>query len=264
MLINRSMQTVPVDLSAESRGGWDVEVNPTHVVAAPNTSYPISITVNVPLSPTHHYDMERLMAVSEGSMPHTTTARLITIVHHHPFADMGADHWAAGPVQYLVAEGVVSGYADGTFRPNENVTRAQFAKMLVGAMGWDLQAPAAGNFSDVPSDHWAYAFVETAAAYGILSGYADGTFRPYANVTRAQVAKMIVNAQGWYLDIPPDGSSFTDVQPEEWYRDYAEVVNTMEVMSGYSDGSFRPNAPASRAQIAKILVWSIFSDPSDN
>ena len=74
--------------------------------------------------------------------------------------------------------GIISGYADGTFRPGANVTRGQFRKIIVGAQGWAIDTSGGPHFSDVPPSNPFYAFVETAFNHGIISGYADGTFRP--------------------------------------------------------------------------------------
>jgi hypothetical protein len=90
--------------------------------------------------------------------------------------------------------GVLSGYSDGTFRPSSAVTRAQFAKLLVGTRGWPITTTGEPHFLDVPPANPFYSYVETAFAHGIISGYADDTFRPAANVTRGQLAKMIYRA----------------------------------------------------------------------
>ena len=94
-------------------------------------------------------------------------------------------------VETAYLRGAVQGYSDGTFRPNAPVTRAQAAKMLVAGKGWSLYSPPWSSFTDVPPTHWAYAYVHTALSHGIVAGYADGTFRPDAGVTRAQLAKIV-------------------------------------------------------------------------
>ena len=259
-VVNRMQQPVTVDLTVESLNGWTVSVDPTQVVALPGVPEPLTVSVQVPESPEYNVDLARTTA-SIDSPTYATHAYIVTIVHRQDLADLTQDHWADGPVQYLLDRGVVTGYSDGTYRPNENVTRAQFAKMIVGAMDWPMVTPASASFGDVAPDHWAYGFIETAAAHGIISGYSDGTFRPQASVTRAQVAKMIVTARDWATDIPASG--YTDVHPTDWYNTYVGAMSQAEVISGYSDGTFRPNAPATRAQIAKILTFSLFSDPNN-
>jgi S-layer family protein len=94
-------------------------------------------------------------------------------------------------VETAKLRGIIDGYADGTFRPENPVTRGQTTKMLVMARGWGLQYPQSATFPDVPPTHWAFPYVETAVRKGIAGGYADGTFRPNALITRAQLSKML-------------------------------------------------------------------------
>jgi len=97
-------------------------------------------------------------------------------------------------IEALYVNGLVSGYGDGTFKPNEAVTRAQVAKIVVRASGLALENPAQPSFSDVPAGSTYYTYVETAKANGILSGYPDGTFHPSDSATRGQIAKLVNRA----------------------------------------------------------------------
>jgi hypothetical protein len=249
-----------VTLAVNSRGGWTTTIDPTSATVQGNMTVPLTVTVGVPVSPTNWYDVARVTGSAMLNRPYTATAYLITFARHRAFTDLPQDHWAADPVQYLVESGVVSGYTDGTFRPGDNVTRAQFAKMLAGAMGWPLVTPATPTFGDVPLNDWAYAYIETAAARGVLSGYADGTFRPANKVTRAQAAKILTESRAWQFQAP-ETSTFTDISTADWFFSYAEAVSAAGVMSGYEDGSFRPHEAVTRAQIAKILTLGVFSEP---
>jgi hypothetical protein len=94
-------------------------------------------------------------------------------------------------VEAAYEHGAIEGYADGSFKPNNPVTRAQAAKMLVLGKGWPLQLPRTPTFSDVAADYWAYSYIETAVAHVVIDGFADGTFRPDQAVSRAQLAKMV-------------------------------------------------------------------------
>jgi hypothetical protein len=97
-------------------------------------------------------------------------------------------------IEAAYLRGAVQGYPDGTFRPSAPVTRAQAAKMLVTGKNWSLYSPPWPAFTDVPLGHWAYAYVHTAQQHGVVVGFPDGTFRPDALVTRAQLAKMVAIA----------------------------------------------------------------------
>ena len=97
-----------------------------------------------------------------------------------------------------------SGYNDGTFRPYNDTTRAQFSKMLVLARGWSLVTPGVSTFNDVPAGSPFFAVVETAYAHGLLSGYADGSFRPGNPATRGQISKIVYLAVvGSQVTAPP-------------------------------------------------------------
>jgi hypothetical protein len=261
VLRNNFSHDTLVTLSGTSLAGWDVTVDPTSVTVHPGVSETIGISVTVPVSPSFPIDIERVRAES-SSPPASTAAYMITLAHRHPFADLSPDNWADGPVQYLAAIGAVSGYPDGTFRPNAGVTRAQFAKMLASAMGWELLSPQTPRFSDVPQGYWAYSYIETVAAHDVISGYPDGTFNPDAGVTRAQIAKMVSLAQAWPLG-EYEAGTYSDVTAADWFYAYAEAMHATDVISGYADGTFRPYAPATRAQVSKILSLSLYSDPSD-
>ncbi len=262
LLFNHLDEETSVNMSADSLLGWRVAVTPTLALAMPNYANEIGALVHVPDSPFLPIDIERVRGTTDTASPFTTTAYLITITRRHPFNDLAEDNWADGPVQYLYDKGIISGYQDGTFHPNDTVTRAQFAKMLVGSMEWPLVTPATPTFSDVPADFWGYSYIETAYAHGVITGYADGTFRPGAPVTRAQVAKMVYIGRGWTLDAGADMPTFNDVQAGDWYYTYAMAAGSSEIMSGYPDLTFRPNAPATRGQVAKILTIALFSDPN--
>ncbi len=175
------------------------------------------------------------------------------------FADVGRGDYFYTPVQYLACHGAVSGYSDGTFRPYNVTTRAQLAKIIVGGTGWPINTSGGPHFSDVPVGSTFYNYVETAVNHGIISGYSDGTFRPSANVTRGQLSKIIVGAQGWVLTTT-GGPHFNDVTAESVFYPFVETAYAHGIISGYSDGTFRPSNSATRGQIAKI-VYLALQDP---
>src|SRR5207249_295022 len=118
--------------------------------------------------------------------------------------------------RYLYCAGVISGYQDNTFRPYANSTRAQLCKIVSLAERWAIVTPNTPSFRDLPPSDPFYSFVETAYSFNVISGYACGTgcleFHPGANVTRAQLCKIIVLARRWQLANPP-APTFRDVPP---------------------------------------------------
>jgi hypothetical protein len=110
------------------------------------------------------------------------------------------------------------------------------------------------SFSDVPTNHPFYQYIMTAKRDNIITGYNDGTFRPYANVTRGQIAKIAVESARMELLNPIGGSpSFTDVPSNHTFFRHIETAYAHGILSGYADGTFKPDADATRGQITKIV-----------
>ena len=168
------------------------------------------------------------------------------------FSDVPSTYWAYAPITALACRNVISGYADGTFRPGANTTRGQLAKIVVAGEAWPIDTTGGPHFSDVPAGSTFYPYVETAYHHNLISGYSDGTFGVGAAVTRGQLAKIIVQAAGWALDTA-GGPHFSDVAAATPFYSYVETAFHHNTISGYADGTFRPANSASRAQIAKIV-----------
>lgn len=116
------------------------------------------------------------------------------------------------------------------------------------------------NFSDVHPTDYFYDAVQYLYCHGAISGYSDGTFRPYNNTTRGQLSKIVVLAEGWAIDTT-GGPHFSDVQQDNPFYDYIETAYNHQIISGYSDGTFRWGNNVTRAQLCKIIVsaeaWAI-------
>jgi hypothetical protein len=160
------------------------------------------------------------------------------------------------PVRYLYCAGAISGYSDNTFRPYNNTTRGQLTKIVVLGFGFAVYTPPSPTFSDVLQDNPFYAFVETAAQLGLVAGYSDGTFRPYNNVTRGQLSKIVVSAAQWAI-YTPAAPTFTDVPADHPFYAFIETAYRHQIISGYSDNTFRPFNDATRGQIAKIVYLAV-------
>jgi len=141
-------------------------------------------------------------------------------------------------VARLGALGIIAGFPDGTYRPEESVTRAQFAKIVVAALGVGEAAQyAAGTtkFTDVPADHWAAGYINVAVDVGVISGYPDGTFKPENPVTFAEAIKMIVAALGYTPKAEALGGypgGYLAVAAEEEITDGVNVVGNMAANRG--------------------------------
>ncbi|HEX9989870.1 MAG TPA: S-layer homology domain-containing protein [Chloroflexia bacterium] len=192
-----------------------------------------------------------------GTAPTATSTPLVTATATPPactisFSDVHPSDFFYEPVRALACRGVVSGYADGTFRPSTNTTRGQLSKMVVRAVAFSLNTSGGPHFSDVSTTNPFYEYIETAYNLGIITGYEDGTFRWGNNVTRGQLCKIIVLAKGWPLDLT-GSPHFNDVEVDSPFYVHIETAYNHGLISGYADGSFRWNLPATRGQISKIV-----------
>jgi hypothetical protein len=171
------------------------------------------------------------------------------------FADVQSGFWAYSYISQLACRGVVSGYSDGTFRPQNSTTRGQLVKMVVLSQGWQLRRPERATFTDVRSGHTFYPYIEAAVSHGIISGYSDRTFRSDEYVTRAQVAKILALSNEWGS---PAGGTVTlcDIPRSHWAWSYVQSAVERGVFTGYGDGCFYPDSYATRAQLAKVLSLS--------
>lgn len=145
------------------------------------------------------------------------------------FSDVPVGAWYEDAVKTLAALGVITGYSDGTFRPNEPITRAQFSAIAVRFT--DAGARRPGSFTDVPETYWAHDYIAAAAGYGWVTGYGDGTFGPFDHITRAQTAVIINRMTGRFADKAAidagAGKRYPDVAKTYWaWYDIIEASTT--------------------------------------
>jgi N-acetylmuramoyl-L-alanine amidase len=158
-------------------------------------------------------------------------------------------NFAKQEIMYLTERGIIQGYPDGMFKPNENVTRMQAVVMIGRAQSWDL-ANTIKTFPDVSNDG-DDRYINAAYEKSIISGYPNGTFRPNESLTRAQMAVILANA----YKFPTIGKrSFSDAREGHWYYDQLQQLATNQIVVGYTDGSFGANDVISRAQFSAMLA----------
>ena len=144
----------------------------------------------------------------------------------------------------------LSGYANGTFGPDRNMTRAEvttmFARLLTEKMAADQTY--SNTFSDVAKSHWAANYIGYMQQFGIITGYADGSFRPDASVTRAEFAAIASR----FERLTEGTKSFSDVPSSHWAAKYINFAATRGWVNGYADGTFKPNNSITRAEVAAV------------
>lgn len=172
------------------------------------------------------------------------------------FKDMG-NHWADKAVGILVELKVIDGYPeDGTFRPENNITRAEFTKILVTSMKLDMKSGS--SFTDT-ADHWSKDYVNTAVVNGIIKSSEFGTsFLPDVNITRLEMAKMVVRAAGLGTqaeNLKGQTTRFSD-DGLIGYNDkgFIKLASEKKIINGYTDNTFQPNGYATRAEASQMIV----------
>ncbi|MGB9834107.1 MAG: S-layer homology domain-containing protein [bacterium] len=143
------------------------------------------------------------------------------------FSDIGSS-WARDEILKLAQVGIISGFPDGTFRPGNPVSRAEFAKMVVSSFASPSESPP--SFKDVSQDFWASRYISGAQVMGWITGFPDGTFRPQEPVTRAQALAVLARIAGWKEEVWP-----YPIPPSSWA--------TGTVAAALKNGVIRENEP---------------------
>ncbi|TDF95416.1 DUF2252 family protein [Paenibacillus piri] len=173
-------------------------------------------------------------------------------VNEADFTDIKG-HWSEASVKDLVQLGAINGYPDGTFKPDNRITRAEFVTVVVKA--FKLQQQTGKSFADTRG-HWAQEAISTAAAIGIVDGYDDDAFGPDDLITREQVAAIAVRAAR--IELASKDISFTDrSEVSEWARAALAAAAAKGLINGYEEGTVRPKANTTRAEAAAIVLRAL-------
>jgi uncharacterized protein YkwD len=170
------------------------------------------------------------------------------------FSDVELDHPNAAAIDYLSKEGVIAGYPDGSFGPDNPVNRAEALKILLLASDIPANTSRSGNFPDVADEAWFAPFVFSANARSIASGYPDGFFRPEQTVNLVEALKMLFAANSISLDnYQTDEQLFADSEKRAWYNAFLFYAKTFEIVEADSSNQIFPATPLTRAQLAEVV-----------
>lgn len=175
------------------------------------------------------------------------------------FSDL-AGHWSEKAVALSRSQGIVNGYPDGRFHPDELVTRAEVARMLVNAVGLaEYRRDVSGVdsvFRDVCYEHWAKADIILGREAGIISGDGDGLFRPGDYITRQELAALLVRALQFVgeVEIAAASLDFSDKDDVAgWAREYVNRAVGAGLLKGYPDGTLKPEGFTTRAEAVAVI-----------
>ena len=167
------------------------------------------------------------------------------------FKDMDSAPWARNAVGYLFAKGIVNGKTDDTFAPDDNITREEFAKLLVCAFGKN-DSSARAEFSDIPADAWYSSYVATAVRVGIVKGRSAAVFGSGEFISRQDMAVMAARAAG-VTQINAD-SPFKDYKDiSDYAKGFVSALSERDIIKGKANNIFAPHETATRAESAVII-----------
>ncbi|MGE8005361.1 S-layer homology domain-containing protein [Lysinibacillus sp. NPDC093216] len=172
-----------------------------------------------------------------------------------PFTDIDQYSSHYDNILKLYSQGAISGYADKTFRPDQNVTRGQAAKMLATVLNLDLKNVQDPYFKDVPKSSEYYKYIAALQNAGIMGGYSNGTFMPNEVITRGQLAKILV--LGFKFEVASNyNHSFKDVTSQTSNAIYIQTLVDLKITEGTTPVTFSPYNAVTRGQIASFIVRS--------
>jgi len=162
-------------------------------------------------------------------------------------------HWAKDYIATVANAGYVSGYENGTFKPDNAVTRAEFASVLIRCLGYE-PTNGSSSFSDMKS-HWAKGYVDKAVALGIIVPEDYGSnFNPNTALKRSEICGMLVRALGKKPDYSSTGFKDSAAINKSVMRGYIKVACDLKLLSGYPNGNFEPFQQVTRAQMCKVVI----------
>ncbi|HZJ76971.1 MAG TPA: S-layer homology domain-containing protein [Oscillospiraceae bacterium] len=181
-----------------------------------------------------------------------------SFVFANSFSDIER-HWAKNEIEAWVEKGLIEGYSDRTFRPDNNITRAEFITLINRAFGYTGEGIA--DFTDISSEDWFYGEIAKAKAAGYISGYPDGTIKPNNFISRQEVASVVVRILALEEDIKV-AEKFVDYSKiSDWSKGYIGAVLAADIMEGYPDGTFRAEDFIKRAEAVVTLERIIKTEP---
>jgi len=195
-----------------------------------------------------------------ATLKSTTNSIYAVVSFDYSFADI-AGHWSQPYVESLANKLIVEGYEDGAFGPNRSITRAEFATLIVRALGLNGKIAPDAPFSDVSTSDWYEGAVALAADAGIVNGYEDGTFRPNQVISREELAAMVVRASayaGTELSATTNErsallSNFADANGIVWAHEELAAAVAAGIVTGYEDGTIRASSNSTRAEATTMI-----------
>jgi hypothetical protein len=185
----------------------------------------------------------------------------LPVISQKSFTDL-TGYWGEQYVGELANRGVIGGFPNGTFRPNDNITRAQFAAIVTSALKLPTGGGGGQTFTDLKPTHWAAASIAAASNAGLISGFPDGSFKPEDQLTRAQA--LVILAKALDADVPATVdalNAYADkaAVPQWALNDVAKAANANIIVGFPNANQIRPNVLATRGDVAGLMYQTLTS-----
>jgi hypothetical protein len=186
----------------------------------------------------------------QSDKSNTVEAALTQVKSAVIFSDIAPNAWYENYVSDLLSRNILNGYSNGTFAPDKEITREEFAKMICLAMGWELISPDKPTYPDTTKERWSYRYVETASKHGAIIGYPEGVFKPNQIIRRDELTAIVTRAKALQ---DTTGQGFTDVPKDTWAYKYILTAKNKQIVNGNPNGLFEPARPSTRAEGAAAI-----------
>ncbi len=178
------------------------------------------------------------------------------------FNDFDEDEEYYTAVSYLVEKGTVQGYPDGTFKPDNTVSRVEALKFIFSGLDQNITDGLTVSYSDTRNDQWYSAILATATSVGVVEGYGDGSFKPTQGVNRVEFLKMIFATINIDIDPVVTEDPYSDVDNLAWYAPYVQYAKEKNLFP-ISGNYFSPGDPMSRDEVAEVIYRMITVNSND-
>ncbi len=182
-------------------------------------------------------------------------AMMVPLLAQASFTDVPEDHEHYAAILWMEGRGVIQGYEDGTFRPDQEVNRAEALKIILMGSGIDVPEVIGFDetvFRDVDLEDWFVDYVIQANAMEIIQGYDDGYFRPEQTINLAETLKIISLTRGVEADVPTD-DPYVDVAADAWFASYVDYCKERNFIEAQDDGYLHPDYAVTRGDLTEIM-----------
>ncbi|MFH1577143.1 MAG: S-layer homology domain-containing protein [Candidatus Margulisiibacteriota bacterium] len=181
----------------------------------------------------------------------------VTVPQRKVFTDVPWGYWAKGSIELLGGLGVIRGYPDGSFHPEGTITRAEFTMLMVKAKSGRLNNLGLKSFPDIPTGHWAAAYIDKAVETELIKGYPNNTFRPNKKVSRVEGVSALARFDNLPIE-EAEALPFPDILLSHWAAESISAAKKAGLLDYLASQNFNAKKPLTRAEAVHLLAKTSF------